>query len=141
MTVNQKPSGMAKSIPVGLAIGWMTEMILMLLLCAGLTMLILSGRLGRENIGYGLIIVLLTSSYAGASVSCRAIRRRKLLVCALSGTLYMAALLGITALFFGGQYEAVGVTALLVFGGIAVAALTNTTKKTGEKYRRRMRIL
>ena len=43
-----------------------------------------------------------------------------------SGLVYFVTLLAITALFFGGQYEAVGVTGLLVFGASTAVGLLKT---------------
>lgn len=141
MTVNRKPSGMAKSMPVGLIIGWIAEMTIMVLLCVGGTVLVLTGKIKRENIGYGTMAMLLVSSCVGATISYKAIKHQKLFVCAASGVLFIATLLGITALFFGGQYEAVGVTVLLVLGGCAAAALINPAKKLQEGKRRKLRAM
>ena len=82
------------------------------------------GRLKQENIGYGVMLLLLTASYAGAALASAKVKRRKGLVCLLTGVGYFALLLAVTALFFGGQYSAVGVTALLILAGSGCAALT-----------------
>lgn len=141
MTTNQKPNGLVNSIPAGLAIGWIAEMLAMILFCIVLTGLVLTDKMERENIGYGAMATLLISSYIGAVVSCRAIKHRNLLVCVLAGGIFLITLFGITILFFGGQYQAVGETSLLILAGSAAAALMNTAKKNGKKYGRKKRIL
>ena len=80
-------------------------------------------KMAWENIGYGIAGLILLASFCGAATAFSKIRRQRLAVCFGSGALYLGILLGTTALFFGGQYEAVGVTAALVFGGCAIAAL------------------
>ena len=46
MVVNRKPSGTAKSMPVGLAIGWIVETLVTAATCMLLAILILNGKAG-----------------------------------------------------------------------------------------------
>lgn len=139
MVVNRKVTGKASSMPAGLAVGGSVSLGLTVLLAAVIAKLVDSGKLAEESIGYGVMGLLLCASMAGALAAHGRIKRQRLLVAALSGLVYMATLLAITALFFGGQYEAVGVTALLVFGGSMVTALLGTGPKRGGK-RRKIRL-
>lgn len=136
MVVNRKVSGKAVSMPAGLAVGGAISLGMTLALAGILAKMVETEALAEENIGYGTMILLLISSMLGAMVSSGKIKRQRLLVCALSGVVYMGILLSITALFFGGQYEAVGVTALLVMGGSMTAAFVGLNGKRGGKRRK-----
>ena len=123
MIVNLKPTGRAMSMPGGLTIGAVVSLGGTLLFAAVLAKLVDMEKLAWENIGYGIVVLLLLASFSGAMTAYAKIKRQRLLVCSVSGVIYFGILLAITALFFGGQYEAVGVTAALVFGGSACAWL------------------
>lgn len=123
MTTNRKPTGTAVSIPAGLAAGSIVSLAVTCVSTAVLAKLVDSEKLPWENIGYGIAIMLMLSSFCGAMTAFRKIKRQRLMVCMASGGIYFAMLLSATALFFGGQYEAVGVTALLVLGGSLSAGL------------------
>lgn len=141
MVVNQKPSGTAKSMPAGLAMGWIAEMLITAAACLLLAMLILNGRAGWEAMGYGVMVILLLSSYLGAAISCKLIERRKLLVCAISGAVYLLTLLAIVILFFDGSFGAVWAPAMLIAGGVTAAAFIHYrgTQERGRRKRKRRR--
>lgn len=133
MVVNGKVTGKAMSMPGGLAVGAGVSLGVTLLMAAVLAKLVDAERMAWENIGYGIMVLLLAASFAGAMVSFGKIKRQRMLVCGLSGVIYFAMLLAITALFFGGQYSAVGVTALLVLAGSGTAALLGLRQGRGGK--------
>ncbi len=138
MIVNQKPTGRAMSMPGGLTIGAVVSLGVTLLFAAVLAKLVDMEKLAWGNIGYGIIVILLLASFSGAMTAYAKIKRQRLLVCGASGVIYFGILLAITALFFGGQYEAVGVTAGLVFGGSACAwllGLRDGGSRRGKKIR------
>lgn len=118
-----KRTGVASSIPAGLAWGAVVNIVITVSLGAIFAKLVDAEKMAWENIGYGIAGLILLASFCGAAAAFSKIRRQRLAVCFGSGALYLGILLGTTALFFGGQYEAVGVTAALVFGGCAIAAL------------------
>lgn len=118
-----KATGRTMSMPGGLAMGGMTSLLITLVGTAALAWLIHRQRMEMENVGYGIMALLLAASFLGAVTAYRKIRRRRMLVCAASGAVYLGLLLCIPALFFGGQYSGVGVTALLVLAGSACAGL------------------
>lgn len=123
MVVNQKSTGKAMSMPMGLLLGSGVSMAVTLGAAAVLAKLLDSEKLAWENVGSGIVVLLIAASFLGAMVSCGRIKRQRLLVCAASGALYFGMLLAITALFFGGQYEAVWVTGLLILAGSGGAVL------------------
>ena len=139
MVVNRKPTGTGKSMPAGLALGWLVSMTITAASCGLITWLILSGKTGWGTMGYGAMAILFVASYAGAAAACRMIMHRKLLVCIISGAIYLFSLTAIAALMFGGRLDGVWATALLVAGGTAAAALVHCAEKKNNGRRRRKR--
>lgn len=136
MMVNTRPTGRAMTLPGGLAMGLGVSMFVTVAATLILTKLVLGERMQMQNIGYGILILLIAASFLGAMVAQGRVKHRRLLVCILSGVVYYCVLLGSTALFFGGQYSAVGVTGLLVLAGSGAAALLEAGKGSGRKTRR-----
>lgn len=133
MVVNRKHTGRAMSLPAGLAVGAAGSLAMTIILTAVLAKLVEAETMPVENIGYGIMALLVISSFAGAMIAFGRIKRQRLMVCGVSGVIYFAVLMSITALFFGGQYSAVGVTALMVLAGSAVAALLGLRQGRGAK--------
>lgn len=123
MVTNRKVQGLALSMPSGLALGVVISLILTLVSSTLISYMVLSERMAEGAIGYGVMVSVLLSSGCGALAASLRIKRRRLVVCMASGTCYYLMLLCITALFFGGQYQGMGVTALLVLAGSGSAAL------------------
>lgn len=136
MVTNRKPTGRAATIPIGLLTGGVTALASTLALTAVLAKLMDGEILPEENIGYGVMMLLLVSSFLGSATACGRVKRRYLLTAALSGAVYVGILLSITALFFGGQYSAVGVTVLLAFCGSLLAAMLFSREGKGRKSRK-----
>lgn len=139
MVVNQKATGKAVSMPMGLLLGSCFSMGMTLAASAVLAKLLDSEKLAWENVGYGIVILLIASSFGGAMVSCGKIKRQRLLVCAASGAVYYSILLAFTALFFGGQYESIWITGVLILAGSAGAALLGL-HGDGKGRRRKMKL-
>lgn len=124
MIMNQKVTGRISSVPAGIAIGEGVSMILTVIGALVTAMLVDRGVIPEERIGYGSLLTLLAASVAGAIVSWKRIRHRRMMVCMIHSAGYYLLLLSIAALFFGGQYEGMGVTALVVLaGGLCVAMM------------------
>lgn len=140
MIRNQKPTGRAASIPAGLLSGMVVSLGITILGAAIIAKLLDLGKMSEEMIGYSVMVMLMAASFAGALVSRSRIKRQHLLVCGLAAVLYFLMLLGITALFFGGQYEAVGVTGVLVFGGSMLAVLCGRRSDGAGKRRKAVRV-
>ena len=136
MTVNQKVTGTAVSMPAGIAIGCAVSLLITITGSALVAKLISDEVVNDTAIGYGAMMILLLASALGASISAAKVKRLRLQVCMLSGAAYYAALLGITALFFGGQYQGMGVTALVVLAGTGAAVLVSTKEKKTRKFRK-----
>ena len=111
---NQKSTGRALSIPGGIAMGTCLSMILTIFSCAVLAWMVDNEKMQWEKM-----------------------KRQRLMVCLLSGAAYLAVLLSLTALFFGGQYQAVGVTSALILAGSGTAGLLGV-KPAGKRSHRKI---
>lgn len=139
MVTNKRAGGRASSTAAGLAIGAVLSMAITVGGCAVVAWLIARETLREEALGYGVMAVLFLSALIGALVAAGRIKRRRLIMCLASGGIYFLLLIAMTALFFGGQYGAVGATALCVVCGSLVAALANrgqgrSVKRRHKKY-------
>lgn len=145
MVLNGKPTGTTTSIPAGLAVGAAVSMGSTLLLAAIIAKLVDQEKLPWENVGYGIAGLLVLSSFLGAIAAYGRIKRQRMLICMASGIIYLGVLLALTALFFGGQYEAVGVTAALILSGSAAAGVLGLKegkrRRPGKPYVRRSKAL
>lgn len=136
MVTNQKSTGRASSLWAGLAFGGAVSTGITLVITAVLAKLLDLEKLQWENIGYGILIMIITSSFMGAIVAFGKIKRQRMVVCMLSGVVYLGIMLTVTALFFGGQFEAVGVTVLLIAAGCGSAGLLGLREKRGGNRRK-----
>lgn len=123
MTVNQKVTGNASSMPAGLALGTLVSLGITLLGSAAAAWLILSGRLREDSAGYCAMVILLLSSACGAGTAIARIKRRRFQTGLAAGGIYFACLLAVTALFFGGIYDGVGVTGAMILCGCMLVIL------------------
>lgn len=123
MTVNQKVTGTASGIPAGLALGAAVSTLITAALAALAAWLILAGRLPESSVGYCAMVILLLASAGGAATAIARTKRLRFQVGIAAGGIYYALLLAVTALFFGGQYQGMGVTALMVLCGCMLVIL------------------
>lgn len=128
MVWNHKPTGRSSTIPGGLALGGTVSLFFTLAGAAIIAWIVNGELMPEENIGYGIMMVLLAASFAGAMAANSRIRRRRALICLMSGGVYLLMLMAMTALFFGGQYSGVGETALMVFCGAALSIFPGLQK-------------
>lgn len=115
-------SGRAYSLPAGIVIGTSVSIAISIIGCAVLAWLITGERLQQESIGYGCIAILLLASAGGSATAWKLIGHRQLLICGIQTLVYYGILL-MTALPFGGQYEGLLVTAVLVALGGALTLI------------------
>ncbi len=116
-------SGRALSTPMGLLYGTAVSMLITLLGAVVLAWLVNLEKLQWEKIGYGIMVLLLMASFCGALAAYHKIKRQRMMVCIMAGLLYLAVLASLTALFFGGQYEGVGVSGCLIAAGSCAAGI------------------
>lgn len=124
MISNQKPTGRASGMATGLILGLLGALSVTLIGAAVFAKLISQAYLQESAMGYISGAILVLSSGVGAWVSAKRIKRQRMLVCLLSALCYLLVLVSCTALFFGGRYAGLWVTALAVLGtGCAVGFL------------------
>ena len=136
MTVNQKVTGRASSIPGGLAIAGVVSMITTVIIAVIGAILISREIMSQEHIGYCVMLALLVGATAGSVTAASKIKHRKALVTMLSGVVYYLVLLLVTTLFFGGQYRGMGVTLLVIICG-SILGLILVNRKRDDGVRRR----
>ena len=130
-------NGRAASIPVGLATGAAVSVGITAAGASVTAWMILSGNLRPEWAGYCSVCVLLLSAAAGAAVATSRIQRLRGQMALAAGGIYYLCLMLTTALFFGGQYQGMGVTALVVFGGSTAVILLAPGRNSRGGHRRR----
>ena len=136
MTVNHKVTGTAVSMPMGIGIGCGISMLLTVL-GAGIAAKMIADEVLRETaIGYSAMTIVLIASSIGSLLAIRKVKRRKLQVSMLVGAVYFVSLMAMTALLFGGQYQGMGVTALLVDAGSGAVALLGSRERKPAKFRK-----
>ena len=137
---NQMATGRTKSMPAGLALGAAGSLGITFVMAAVGAKLVDMGTLKEGTIGYIAMVILLAASFCGGMISVGCIKRRKLMVCGLSGLIYYGILLSMTALFFGGQYAGMGVTALMVLCGCGLVVLSGARQGRGVHNKRRRKV-
>lgn len=123
MTLKPKVTGTASTIPAGLVWSGVVSLSVTGITSVVAAWLVLSRRISWDAVGYCAMVILLLSSISGAVTAVRKIKRLRFQMCMASGAVYYACLLAITALFFGGTYHGLGVTALMVLCGCGIVAL------------------
>ena len=136
MTINGKVTGAASTMPSGLAAGLTTAIAIMLTGTLATSMMIHKEILRWEHVGYAVMLILVISSWVGASVAAWKIKRRRFMICVVSGGIYYLILLAMTGLFFGGKYSGVGETGLLILCGSTLGFLMKYREKSGRKRRK-----
>lgn len=141
MVTNRKVTGKAMTVPGGVLLGACAALLWTIAAAAILGILIGREILPEQAIGYGSIMILLSASFLGSLLAWGKVKHQRAVVCLSTGAAYLIILLSMTALFFGGQYEAIGVTVLLVLAGCAVVILMGMgqgkggSRKLHKKYR------
>lgn len=137
MGTKRNASGKSMRLSSGLAIGLLYGIAVTLLLALVISFLIGSERMAWDKIGYGIMVLLYLSALVTAKVACGKVRYKKLVVCIASALIYQLFLLGMTMLFFGGHYDAVIPTMLLIIAGTGTAFFLTSVKQERSRYRKR----
>lgn len=136
MIINRKATGRASSMPIGVLAGGTCAFAGTMLTSAVLAKLVDMEIIPQDKIGYGIMVLLLLCAFLGANEACRRVKRQYLIVSAISAGFYYSMLLSVTALFFGGQYSGMGVTAVLVLCGSLLAVFLRSGNREGRKRRK-----
>lgn len=123
MKSNATLTGRAVSIPVGLTISVLFNLIATIILSAVIACMLNQEKITWNQSGYMIMIMLFLASFCGAKIASNTIKHQRTIISFMSGLLYWGLLLCITALFFGGQFGAVMETALIICAGSVSASL------------------
>ena len=140
MSAKKMKKNTVSSIPTGIGIGLLVSIVITLAGSALTAYLIHSESVPEEGMGYGIILTLLLSAIAGAWISTGKIQRLRMQMCILSGLCYYLTLLSMTALFFGGQYNGMGITALVVLGGCSTVAILGASGGKRRKLSKKIKV-
>lgn len=127
--LNKKVTGKAVGMPMGILIGVLVSVAITLVCSAVLAWLIGAEKMRVDSVGYGAAVVLFLASFIGALTAVTRIKRLRTQVCLITGGIYYLVLLATTALFFGGQYQGMGVAAIFVIIGSELTALLGIREK------------
>ena len=133
MVRKRKMAGKPMTLPAGVAVGLVISLIVTLLGAAILAYLISNGTVGQNGIGAGSGCILFLASAMGAWSTCRGVKGKYLLLCGISGGAYYLMMLSMTALFFGGQYQGVLLTGVLIFLGASVPLFLEIVRNKGRR--------
>ncbi len=134
MPVNRKSSQHAPALAGGLALGVLCAIVVTAVSAAIFARLMSREVLQESALGYICVTILVLSSGVGAWVAAAKVKQKWMIVCILTAGCYFLFLLSCTALFFDGQYQGLGVTALAVLGaGGAVGLLGIRQPKGGRR--------
>ena len=136
MQVQSKLNGRATSVPRGLALGTGLAVAWSALCIMLISLLVSKEIIGFGSIGYGIVFVLITSSYLSAKISYLKIKQKRIQISVIAAGIYFLILMIVNILFYGGEYTAVGVTLACVICGAVVSLLGNTTSKGLHQKRR-----
>ena len=137
MRIKKKVTGVAMAMPAGLAIATLISFIITLAGSAAVSHMVSTEKLGAESIGYAAMVILAVAAAMGAWSASSLIRKMRLQVCMLAGASYYAVLLAMTALFFGGRYQGMFTTAVIVLLCCGLVAVTPTNNGKSLKIKKR----
>lgn len=128
-----KFGGNTNGVISGAVLGVLVCLLLTLSASAILAWMISAETIDMSSTGYGAIVILVLSSFAGSLVAAEKVKRLRVQMCLITGAAYFLSLLSVTALFFGGQYQGMLVTAIMILIGSMSAALLGIKRR---KYRK-----
>ena len=130
MTSKYKPSGRTISIQMGIIWSATISLCCTILAILLLGWLVSEEKIKWEDVGYGIMVISLLSSFLGALIACIKVGRRMLLVSMVSGIMYLGVLLSIAELFFGGvSSETWIISGVIMSGSLCAGLLRMRVKK------------
>ena len=136
MGIHPKATGRSSSLGSGIAAGVAAALALTLLLGALLALFISREVVRQESLGYGVMVILFLAAALGSRLAYGKVRHQRPLVFLLTAVSYLVSLTAITALFFGGQFEGIFPTAMLIIGGSGTAFLLPGQGRSPGKHRK-----
>ena len=128
------------TMPAAIGIGAGVGLLITLIGGVLLAFLLAGEKLAIEAMGYGVLIAQFVGALLGAMAASWCYRQRRMIVCLVTAGVYMLVLMAVNAIFFGGQYEGVGGSLLVVaIAGSAAAFVGNGGGKMS-KHRKKFRV-
>ena len=117
MVTNKRVFGRAGSMAKGVLVGTIAALVITIAVALLLTQLILSDKMDFTVLGYSAMIMLPLASAVSALISVGIVKRRRMQTAMLAGVAYFVMLSLINFIFFGGHFDGLLVTILLILGG------------------------
>ena len=142
MVRNSKVTGTALPMALGITIGVGSSILMLVLSVVFIARLIIGEKMPLSAIGYVIMAAHVLSVCMGGIIASAAFKHRKMVVCLIVSAMYYLVLVSCTAIFFGGQYQGMGITALVVAGAAGITGWfasreKNNGTKRYKKYRNR----
>lgn len=123
MVTNKMVFGKAGTMTKGILLGTTAAWILTLVSAIIMTQLVLSGSMKHTALGYWAMVLVPLVSAISAFIAVGIIKRQRMQVCLLSGLAYFVTLLIVNLVFFGGQFDGIVITAILILSGVLCVGL------------------
>ena len=89
----------------------------------------------EEHVIYCTVVILLISAITGSEiVISKCDKKAAMGIC--SGIVYLAMMLIVTTIFFGAQYQRIGVTTIIVLVGCVLAAMLTKSDRKNHKFKK-----
>ena len=127
--MKMKASDKAIGIPTGIALGTLISVLISLGGAAVTAWLVSTENVGEGSFGTAAMVIVALAAAVGAWLCSTVIKRLRLQMCLLSGACYFLSLLGMTALFFDGQYQGIGKIAIVILCACTIIAFLPSKNK------------
>lgn len=132
--MSKKGNAKAVALPAGIGIGLGVGLIITLIGAVLLTFALAGETMSVETIGYGIMVVLFIAAFLSSMVATWCIKHRKMQVSLITAGAFFLILLAMNALFFGGQYQGVGASLIVVaIAGTAAAFIGSGGGKSAKR--------
>jgi len=119
-----------------IAIGIIAGIAMMLLSIGVFAMMISKEMISEAGTDYCSVAVLLLSGFVASLVAISHYKKMKIWISVITGVVYSAVLLGMTAVFFDGEYRGILVTVMVVLSGCMIATILARKGNNTQKLRR-----
>jgi len=116
------------SLPFGVGIGGLMSIVSTILGALIIAWIIEKEWITDSSVNLWFVALILIASFVGAGTATGIIKNKRMIVCLLSGLVYLLLLLACNSLFFGGQYNGIMETMLVVFAGCTSMGLLGLKK-------------
>lgn len=143
MTTKSKYKGKTKrhTMLSGAAAGVLLSVLMSVLCAGGLASLAINGRIADSGIRFGVIFTQVLATMLGVVLASKLVEEKKALTGLVTCISYCAALIGITLLFFEGNFANLltGILAVAISGAAAVLLCARGIRKNSVSASRRKR--